>query len=635
MMYSNRNLTFLSLVLSCTAACSSGTNDPERIADTEVSSHELSDADVVSGFESLFAWSATPSSVTRALTTDHVEGTNALSVSNLSGYTALVSDVTRAPASLDSIVTLRIKPPAGHTQAAWKGHVQLSVDSPSRGLHSAYIGQADLNALSAGSFGTLSFDLPSNIRTALSTGSVSDVRYTLALNVPLSGPYLLDALHLGTRAVDTTPTPTPVAYTGGGDVALLWEPITWSRETARYDVYRNGQLIGTAIPSLYRDLQRASSATYIDTSVVASQAYSYEVQAVADDGVRAARSAPVSITHSTLGTPVPTILIDDGGYPHTRPFLELGKSFLTTWYPKIANILTYPEYLPPGTITLRAVRDLTETEENECAGAGWVDTYSHPGVVHICAYDNLGSSDDVGLFVHEATHLMQEYVGPELAAAGEGIASWAGNLATGLDHKKASAPLGSFYDDYEYGAYFFDWIARTYAKPNFVRDLNLVCHGGTYTDAWLTQYTGHTLGQMFGAMTGTTYTSPGPLKNAAGRYAFPSDSDLNAGSRIELVTTPPSNPARFFQGPISGAVGPLRWEKDVCLAEDGQGFVVVQHCSAGNRTPWRYMSATGAFLNETSYRCLQPEGGALTDGTPLVTAPCTGSAIQRWQPLPP
>jgi hypothetical protein len=631
---SNKTSIFLLIALGCVAACSPSTSTlgDDEAATRGTSSQALTAADVVAGFESLSAWSAT--SATRALTTDRVEGASALSVSNINGYAALVSDVTSGPGSVESTITLRIKPPPGHAQAYWKGMVQLFVNSPSRGLDSAFIGQADLTGLIAGTFGTVSIAVLQDVKDRLSSGSIDDVRYTLALNVPLSGPYLLDALKLGAATLDPTPTPTPTAYTGGADIAVLWEPIQWSQTTQRYDVYRDGQLIGAAPPSIYTD--RPSSATYIDANVVDHGSYRYEVQAVAESGTRAARSAAVSITHSSAGAQVPTILIEDGGYPHTRPFLERGERYLKTWYPKIANILANPVYQPPSTITLRAVRNLESTEEDECGGAvGWVDVPRYGNVVLICAYDDIGSSEDVGLFVHEATHLMQDYDGPQLAAAGEGVASWAGNLATGLDNRLAAPPLGSYFDNYEYGAYFFDWIARTYDKPNFIRDLNLVCHDGTYSAAWLTQYTGQTLGQMFGTMTGTTYTSPGPLKNSAGPYAFPSDSDLTPGSRLELRAQPSTDPGRFFHGPVSGMVGPLRWEKKVCLGEDAQGFVVVENCNAESMTLWRYLGPLGAFRSEATGHCLQSQSNGQSDGTPLVTATCTGLGTQRWLPLPP
>lgn len=624
------NQTPILLLMALGGACA---YSPSTAGDDEVtnaSTHALTTPAAVSGFETLSAWSAT--SATLALTTEHVvEGASALDVRDIEGYATLVSDVTSGPGPVDSSITLQIRPPPGHDQAPWKGFVQLSVHSPSRSLYSTYVGQGELTGLSAGAFGTVSISVPPGVRAALSSGSNDDVRYTLALNVPLPGPYLLDAMKLGSPVLDPTPTPTPVAHTGGTDIAVLWEPIVWSSPTLRYDVYRDGQLVGTARPSIYA--LKPSSATYIDADVVANQTYSYEVQAVASNGTRAARSAPVSITHSTEGTPVPAITVDDGGYPHTLPYLELGKRYLQTWYPKIANILAYPVYQPPSAITLRAVREIPNNQVDECLGAGWVDIPGHGNVVFICAYDNLGSSDDVGLFVHEATHLMQGYSGAQLPAAGEGIASWAGNLATGLDNKLASPPLGSYFDNYEYGSYFFEWIARTYDKPSFIRDLHLVCRDGTYSNAWLATYTGQTLGQMFGTMTETKYTSPGPLRLYTGQYAYPSDTKLTAGSKIVLKGSP-SNPGRFFQGPISGTAGPLRWEKNTCAVEDAQGFVVVQSCSSGSPTLWSYAPAVSSFRSETTGRCLQPQGGSLVSNTPLVTTPCVNAATQRWQRLP-
>jgi len=621
-MISNSNLVFLLLALSYLPACSVAPNGGEEHLDATPSSQPLTAADMISGFESSTAWSVTSGSAILALTTDHVEGTSALAISKSTGYLTVQSDATFTPEALDATVTLQVKPPPAHDHAPWKGQVQLFVDSPSRGLHMQPMGLSELSGLSAGVFGSIAFSIPPEIGDTLTTGSVNDVRYTLALNTPLSGPYLFDALRLGGAIADPTPTPNPKAYAGGRDVALVWKVIPWSRRTVRYDVYRNTQLIGTASPTVHAG---SSAATYFDGRVVAGQTYDYQVQAVADDGARAALSAPVSITHPAASPPVPTILIDSDAYPSTRPYLEGGKPFLETWYPKIANILAYQRYAPPSTITLRA--DGIAASGKTCTG-GYVDAGGP--IVHICPGV---TGDNYGLIVHEATHLIQAYQKPTLAAAGEGIASWAGNLAIGQDNTRPG-PLFSYYDDYEYGAYFFDWIANTYTKPNFIRDLNLVSHDGTYTSTWLQQYTGYTLGQLFGTMMGTTFTSPGPIKTFGGRYAFPSDSSLSEGSKIYLLSQPPTSPARFFHGPISEGTGPLRWEKDVCLAEDAQGYVVVQKCSAGNPTLWRYLGPLNAFYNVTTSHCLMPQAEATQDGTFLVMTTCNASSSQRWQPLP-
>ena len=104
MMYSNRNLVFLSVILGCLPACSADTIGQE-LAGTETRSQALTAADLVSGFESSGAWSVATGSATLSLTTEHVEGAKALEVKELRSYsyTTLLSDVTSGPGAVDAV----------------------------------------------------------------------------------------------------------------------------------------------------------------------------------------------------------------------------------------------------------------------------------------------------------------------------------------------------------------------------------------------------------------------------------------------------------------------------------------------------------------------------------------------------
>jgi hypothetical protein len=416
--------------------------------------------------------------------------------------------------------------------------------------------------------------------------------------------------------------PRPKAYLGGRDVALVWE----SGPGLRYDVYRNGKLI-TLAPGAPTS---GAPNTFIDRTVVDGLTYVYQVVAIdIATGNRSPFGESATVVFTNQGVPAPNITIDLSKIPSATPgrenLLKDGKNFLETWYPKIVKALTSPVYLPPMDLTLMAHPDGVAPCSGPGAASGWVD--KPLPIVHICA----GASAGMGLFVHEATHVIQVVRGPTLMSAEESIASWAGNLSIGKPNEHW-LPLMSFFDDYEYGAYFYDWIASTYNKPNFVRDLNLAAYRNEYGNgAWLVQYTGLSLGQLWGNMYGAPFTSPGALRNAAGYYAYPVDSALKTWTLLRLRKDPPE-PERFFQGPLQGDSGLLRWYKGTCFGENPQHYVAIRDCADGTAATWQYKN--GAFMNVGNNRCLQPRGGVSAEGTLLVTEPCNGSAAQHWDSLP-
>ncbi|HET9931603.1 MAG TPA: basic secretory protein-like protein, partial [Polyangiaceae bacterium] len=315
--------------------------------------------------------------------------------------------------------------------------------------------------------------------------------------------------------------------------------------------------------------------------------------------------------------------------------LMAGKKFLETWYPKIANIIAYPAYAPATSITINGASQIIKEGENRgcltdpnnknTSAAGWV---AGGTTLNICET----SAHDMGLYVHESTHIIQKnYLdNPKLSGLPESVASWAGNLSIGRQNTKPSQYM-SFYDDYQYGAYFYDFVAESH--PRFLEQLNQATFLGQYDDTWLTRNVQRTLGQLWGDMAGTGFTSPGALRNGTGQYIYPKDkgdeSDhTTVGLRIRL--NPPDNPARFFRGQIVEGKGLLRWEKDYCFGEN-TGLVVLQTC---DETADRWSYQDGAFVNARTNRCMQALAASTADMTPIGTAVCNGSAAQHWEPLP-
>jgi hypothetical protein len=177
------------LAIFALAACSASTED--EVAQL---SSALTNPDIL-GFESVTGWSTTRGVLSSS--SNHVQGTAALGVSNVAGNAQLTSVPLSTLGSVSSNLSLRILLPTSQPNPFWYGNVQLAVDAPSRGVHSAFIGQKDLTGLPLGSFQTLNFSVPPAVVSALGSGPYSDLRFILTLNFPSSGTYLLDDLSFG------------------------------------------------------------------------------------------------------------------------------------------------------------------------------------------------------------------------------------------------------------------------------------------------------------------------------------------------------------------------------------------------------------------------------------------------------
>ncbi len=99
-----------------------------------------------------------------------------------------------------------------------------------------------------------------------------------------------------------SPQPAPAAPTGlnatfnGTAVALTWQASAGANPVKSYNVYRDGNKIGTT-----------TTAIYSDDSIVFNKTYSYQVQAVDMTDATSALSAAVSITIPADNTPTPPV----------------------------------------------------------------------------------------------------------------------------------------------------------------------------------------------------------------------------------------------------------------------------------------------------------------------------------------
>jgi hypothetical protein len=126
------------------------------------------------GFESLSKWSASSGSLSPSAT--KTEGEKSLSVSPGS-YSEVQGAVTSLTGATDTLA-LDLRLPTAQPNPDWYGFIQLSLDCPSRGVYSQYLGQKDFKPLPLGSFTTVLFGMDSATVTKLDQGC-TDLRFKM------------------------------------------------------------------------------------------------------------------------------------------------------------------------------------------------------------------------------------------------------------------------------------------------------------------------------------------------------------------------------------------------------------------------------------------------------------------------
>lgn len=145
------------------------------------------------GFEDAGMWSSSQASLSTVIS-PRTEGCFAMGVTG-AGYMTIQSPVfPSSDAGQVSKLSVDLFVPVSQPNPYWLGALQSYLECPSANLFNAYIGQVELTGLPKGEFSTLSFSLPSNVRSTL-VGNWNDCVLRLALNVNQTGQvWVLDKL---------------------------------------------------------------------------------------------------------------------------------------------------------------------------------------------------------------------------------------------------------------------------------------------------------------------------------------------------------------------------------------------------------------------------------------------------------
>lgn len=433
------------------------------------------------------------------------------------------------------------------------------------------------------------------------------------------------------------------ALTGGNSIAVVWSAST--SKISSYEVFRNDVKVATVTPGSGVLGVDKNGRTYIDKAVTAGSQYRYKVRAVASDGRMSDFTPTRTVTHpsSNNTTPIPTVIIDTskGGADQADFLRTYIIGHIQTWYPKIADAIAYPDFTPLNTIKL-----IGDPTQSFAAARVWEGEILFSPTFLVTARNG---ADADGMFLHEATHLLEPYAPtyPSNGAAPwatEGIADWVRDWFT-LERVHIPAPNAVLSQNYSEAASMLQWGQEKYAT-GLVRKVNVALIKENYTTNFFTGLTGgRTADQLYTEMKSQYYGNTGPVVGLASKCMDILNSSPNDGAKLQLFDCNNSNAQKWtisyhdtglhgntkkYFSLVNSAIAPNGRCLDVQTAGTASGTIVHSWpCNRGIAQLWT-RGANDSLINPNSGKCLSTTGGTSENGNQLIISDCNGSASQRW-----
>lgn len=179
-------------------------------------------------------------------------------------------------------------------------------------------------------------------------------------------------------------------------------------------------------------------------------------------------------------------VVDTNDAPDLKDWGGKAGTLCVEWFPKIAALLPSEGFTAPKEVTLffdAKMAGVANASGNKITiAASWVR--AHP--------------DDLGMVVHELTHVVQSYPPGSPGWLVEGIADY-----IRLVHFEPQAPRpqidatrASYKDAYKTTAMFLEWVEKNHAQ-DFVRKMNAELRHGRYDDALWSKWTGKSIDELW------------------------------------------------------------------------------------------------------------------------------------------
>ncbi len=184
-----------------------------------------------------------------------------------------------------------------------------------------------------------------------------------------------------------------------------------------------------------------------------------------------------------------TITLDTSKAPDLESWAEKARKTALTWYPRICRILASPGFEPPtaAEITIQPMDGVAYT------------TGTH---IFASAQYIRSNPQDIGMIVHELTHVVQQYPSYNAGWLVEGIADY-----VRFYHYEPKSPrpivnpdTAHYTDAYRTTAAFLRWIEVKHDR-HIIYQLNYALRQNKYQDDLFKQYTGEDLPTLWNEFT--------------------------------------------------------------------------------------------------------------------------------------
>jgi len=442
----------------------------------------------------------------------------------------------------------------------------------------------------------------------------------LALASALAG--ILSWTSAAMAAPPTAPTGLR-AVTGGDSIAVIWSASSADTAISHYNVYRDGLQIATTTPASRQGKVYLQGTRFTDQNIALGATYTYQVQAADSNNAVSALSGPLQVTMPAQTTPVPQINVDTSATPDLANWASnTVVPELRVWYPKIADLIAFPEITPTSSFTI--VFDPN--------AQGVASTDAAKGIITVSAAYARQNPDDLGMFVHESTHVIQKSVGYSRGWITEGVADWAREFPYHDRDPVVPLPTDSYVEGYSMGSYLLNWTDAQYGYGTLIHRLTVAMYFDRYSDTGdFVQVTQRTPDQAWAEMTGVALVT-GSIVNSGlpGKCVDNYQFSQNDGNPIVSWECTGTDNQLWSAVPNTDNTLTLRVHSK-CLDVTSSGTAngtLVQLWTCNNSAAQKWVVNGAALVNPNSGRCL--DGGDLTDARRLQIADCSGSAAQQW-----
>ncbi|NNM85019.1 MAG: DUF4157 domain-containing protein [Phycisphaerales bacterium] len=196
--------------------------------------------------------------------------------------------------------------------------------------------------------------------------------------------------------------------------------------------------------------------------------------------------APAARADRVISTEHITISVTFHGADDMKPWAQKMLAVAARWYPRICLMLPSKGFVPPSHVLIEI--------DSKMKGVA----YTTGTTVHLAAPYFRKHPADIGVIVHELTHVAQQYHHPEPGWLVEGLADYVRYYYYEPRARRPHInPAGHKYTEgYQLTAEFLHFIVQRY-NQNFIRVLNARLRQGTYSEKLFKQMTGHTLAKLW------------------------------------------------------------------------------------------------------------------------------------------